>query len=73
MVWEYFIRHQDEQGIPPTIRQVMDGTDITSTSIASYNLNKLVKKGLLDHFPGQSRAYRLSKKGKRVAKQVGAV
>lgn len=50
-----------EYGYPPTIREIGEAVDIGSTSVVNYNLNKLVKAGLLERAPEVSRGLRLVK------------
>ncbi|MEM9950803.1 MAG: transcriptional repressor LexA [Chloroflexota bacterium] len=48
-----------DKGFPPTIRQIGEATDINSTSVVNYNLNKLVDAGYLDRTDKVSRGLRL--------------
>ena len=41
----YIERYIQDHGFPPTIRQIGENTDINSTSVVNYNLNKLVQAG----------------------------
>jgi repressor LexA len=55
-----FIRSfQRESGYPPTIRQIGEAVDISSTSVVNYNLNKLEKDGYLTRDLKVSRGLRL--------------
>jgi repressor LexA len=55
-----FIRSfQVENGYPPTIRQIGNAVDISSTSVVNYNLNKLEKDGYLARDLKVSRGLRL--------------
>lgn len=55
-----FIRDfQRESGYPPTIRQIGEAVDISSTSVVNYNLNKLEKDGYLTRDLKVSRGLRL--------------
>jgi repressor LexA len=43
-----FIRdHQSEHGYPPTIREIGNAADISSTSVVDYNLRVLQREGLI--------------------------
>lgn len=53
---ENFIR---DNGYPPTIREIGEAVNIGSTSVVNYNLNKLVKAGLIERSPDVSRGLRL--------------
>ena len=48
-----------KNGYPPTIRQIGNATDINSTSVVNYNLNKLVSAGYLERTEHISRGLRL--------------
>ena len=50
-----------EHGFPPTIREIGAATDIDSTSVVNYNLNKLVDAGFLERSAAKSRGLRLIK------------
>lgn len=56
---EKYFRHN---GFPPTIREIGEATDINSTSVVNYNLNKLVTLGYLERSATKSRGLRLVKK-----------
>lgn len=49
----------DEYGYPPTIRQIGEAVGISSTSVVSYNLAVLQRKGLLVRDQDVSRGLRL--------------
>ena len=49
----------EENGFPPTIREIGEATDINSTSVVNYNLNKLVDAGYLEREEKFSRGLRL--------------
>lgn len=56
-----FIRDfQRGNGYPPTIRQIGQAVDISSTSVVNYNLNKLEKEGYLVRDLKVSRGLRLA-------------
>jgi repressor LexA len=48
-----------QHGYPPTIREIGEAVQIGSTSVVNYNLNKLVKAGLIERAPDVSRGLRL--------------
>lgn len=55
-----FMEHYVERhGFPPTIREIGQATDINSTSVVNYNLNKLVQAGYLARSGRVSRGIRL--------------
>ena len=49
----------EDKGFPPTIREIGEATDINSTSVVNYNLNKLVDAGYLEREEKFSRGLRL--------------
>lgn len=49
----------EEYGYPPTIRQIGEAVGISSTSVVSYNLDVLQRKGYLARDPEVSRGLRL--------------
>jgi len=49
----------DETGYPPTLRQIGEAVGISSTSVVSYNLDVLQRKGLLMRDPDVSRGLKL--------------
>lgn len=46
-ILEYISDHLDEKGYPPTIREIGQVCNISSTSVVNYNLNKLEREGYL--------------------------
>lgn len=55
----YIFEYVQSNGFPPTIREIGNNTDINSTSVVNYNLNKLVDAGYLDRTDKKSRGLRL--------------
>src|SRR5215510_826362 len=56
----YIEKYVADHGFPPTIRQIGEATDINSTSVVNYNLNKLVQAGYLARSSHVSRGLRLT-------------
>jgi repressor LexA len=54
-------KYIEENGYPPTIRDIGEATEISSTSVVNYNLNKLVAAGYLERSDHVSRGLRLLK------------
>ncbi len=59
--------------IPPTIRELGDAIGTSSTSIVSYHLDQLERRGLIDRFnrngySSPSRNIRLTEQGRAAAK-----
>jgi len=48
-----------EHQFPPTIREIGEAVDISSTSVVNYNLNALEKKGLIERDRNVSRGLRI--------------
>jgi repressor LexA len=59
-----FIRHSfDEKGYAPTVRDIMRGCNISSTSLVQYHLNVLEKEGHIHRDPEVFRSIQLVEKG----------
>ena len=54
LIFAFFVdfcgRHS---GLPPTIREIVKGTGVSSTSVVSHHLRKLVRKGQLENINGR--------------------
>ena len=48
----FVVQYIKEHGFPPAVRDIMQGAGISSTSVVSYNLKKLVKEGRISMAPG---------------------
>lgn len=57
-IWEYV----EENGRPPTIREISKSVKISSTSVVSYNLKRLTEKQLIQRDAEVSRGLRLTDK-----------
>ena len=60
----------DENGYPPSIREIGKAVKISSTSVVNYNLNRLVEEGYLSRDQNVSRGIRLSGKLTKATQQV---
>lgn len=60
-ILRFMDRYIGSNGFPPTIREIGEATNINSTSVVNYNLNKLVKMGYLQRTATLSRGLRLVK------------
>lgn len=58
-ILRFMDRYLETHGFPPTIREIGEATDINSTSVVNYNLNKLVDAGYLAREDRVSRGLRL--------------
>jgi len=54
-------QYLDEHGYPPTVRELSVLCGITSTSVVSYHLWRLVAAGAIERDPGVSRGIRVVK------------
>ena len=55
-----YLRTRD--GIPPTVREIRDALDISSTSVVSYHLDKLEEQGLITRQREKARSIQVVKK-----------
>ncbi len=51
----YINQYLDENGVPPTIREIQKGTNTSSTSMVSYHLKGLERAQLINRFERRSR------------------
>lgn len=58
-IMKFINRFSDENGYPPTIREIGAAVNIKSTSVVNYNLNKLVKEGFISRSKKFSRGIRV--------------
>ena len=50
----------EEYGYPPSIRDIQNNCDISSTSVVKYNLDRLQEKGLMNRDSEVSRSISLN-------------
>lgn len=48
--------HFDQHGIPPTIRDIQEAGQISSTSVVAHHLKALARDGQINWTPGKSRS-----------------
>lgn len=58
-IYEYINKFMRDKGRPPTIREIGKHVDISSTSVVNYNLNILVREGLIQREKEVSRGLRV--------------
>ncbi len=58
-IMDFINRFSDENGFPPTIREIGLAVNIPSTSVVNYNLNKLDKEGFITRSKKSSRGIRV--------------
>ena len=63
---EFITEYIHSAGRPPTIREIGQAVNISSTSVVNYNLNKLNEKGYLDRDADVSRGLRLTNKAREI-------
>lgn len=61
-VYEIISSHINNQGFPPSLREIMKEINVNSTSTVKYYLDKLEEKGLIKRNSNKNRAIELSYK-----------
>jgi repressor LexA len=69
-ILDYLARRQENQGYPPSIREIGEATGITSTSVVSYYLKQLEELNLIERDHNVSRGVRLTSPVKRTSERV---
>lgn len=54
-VMNFIVAYKTQHGISPSVREIMEGCNLPSTSITNYYIDKLIKMGKITHTPGTSR------------------
>ncbi len=67
---DFIQRFTADSGYPPSIREIGEAADISSTSVVNYNLNRLVEEGFLTRDQNVSRGLRLTDKLGRAAERL---
>lgn len=67
---EMLERFQVENGYPPTIREIGEALDISSTSVVNYNLERLQERGYIERENRLSRGIRILKPLSKAASVV---
>jgi repressor LexA len=70
---DFIQRFTADSGYPPSIREIGDAADISSTSVVNYNLNRLVEEGYLTRDQNVSRGLRLTDKLGRAAERLSNI
>ena len=68
-ILEYIQKFMDEHQYPPTVRDIQNGCEVSSTSVVDYNLRKLQEMGYLTREPEVSRGIELIGEGLRGSKR----
>jgi repressor LexA len=66
-------RFSEDNGYPPSIREIGNAVGISSTSVVNYNLNRLVEEGYLDRDQNISRGIRLTERIGKAAERLGGI
>ena len=64
---EAIARHSGERGYPPTVRELMTATGLSSTSVVAYWIRACTREGLVAREPLLSRAIGLTAAGRALA------
>lgn len=56
-VWQTLWEAQQQGALPPSLRELMSLCDISSTSVARYQVKKLIRLGIVEQDNQKSRAY----------------
>jgi len=72
-ILEYIRRFFDEKGYAPTVRDIMRGCNISSTSLVQYHLNVLEKEGQIHRDPEVFRSIQLMEKDVIEIPLLGAI
>ncbi|MFA9490543.1 MAG: transcriptional repressor LexA [Anaerolineales bacterium] len=70
---DFILQFSEENGYPPSIRQIGKNVGISSTSVVNYNLNRLVEEGYLSRDQKVSRGLRLTEKFLKAAEPLANV
>lgn len=62
-VLSYIHKQVEEQGYPPTVREIGTAVGLSSTSTVHGHINRLIKKGLLTKDPSKPRALEVTAAG----------
>jgi len=69
-VLEFLVKYQDENGRPPSIREIGDAAKISSTSVVNYYLEQLEKMGYIERDGRVSRGLRLTERVNEVIQVI---
>jgi len=70
-ILEFVGKYIDENGYPPSMREICGATGISSTSVVSYNLDRLEEAGYIVRDREVSRGLRLAEAGEDRLKSTG--
>lgn len=55
----FILRHVEDNGFPPTVREIGEGVGLSSTATVHHHLHELVAEGRLVMHPSKPRAIRV--------------
>lgn len=56
IVWRVIEEYIHDNGYPPSMREIMKVGNVSSTSVVSYSISKLVSQGIISKTNGKSRS-----------------
>jgi repressor LexA len=56
----FIARHIETHGFAPSVREIGDGVGLSSTSSVQYQLNRLIRLGILQRVAGRARTVTLT-------------
>jgi SOS-response transcriptional repressor LexA len=59
-ILQIIYQHMTDHGFVPSIREICQAVEISSTSVVNYNLDRLTTQGYLLRTPGKARAFVLT-------------
>ncbi len=68
-ILQFIQRFMEDQEYPPTVRDIQNGCNVSSTSVVDYNLHKLQAMGYLERKPEKSRGIKLIGEGLKGTKR----
>ena len=60
-IWRFIAEYVDAVGYSPTLREIAEACEVSSTSVVAYNLMILHREGIIRKDPEVSRGIRLLK------------
>ncbi len=67
---DFIQKFSQQNGYPPSIREIGEAVGISSTSVVNYNLNRLVEEGYVARDQNVSRGIRLTEKLARASERL---
>lgn len=64
LILRFITEYRKLHGYPPSVREIGEGIQMTSTGMVHYYLDALVREHLLYRTPGVARGLRVSGKGR---------